>query len=244
MIADIGLGVLGIGDVGRVVAVFGQAAYARFPGGVVALTTLAVPPGPIHVRGFPLAGLAKGDAVAADRCDAPVWRGSLPDPACFEGVDLGVLEGAASGSALLQAPLAARAHAAWLAIEAGDLEQVAILLGGLGPGLTPSGDDALAGLLLAGAAGAAGAELVEAVKTHEIARAFLRWAAQGQSIEPVHRLLWALAGGDRVLLDSGLRDLLAYGHSSGADLALGLWWGLSSRSAPLSDPKRLRSLTN
>jgi hypothetical protein len=86
--------------------------------------------------------------------------------------------------------------------------------------------------------------VVDTVKTHEIARAFLRWAAQGQSIEPVHRCLWALSKGDGVLVDLALRDLLAYGQSSGADLALGLWWGLTSRSAPLSDPKRLRSLTN
>jgi hypothetical protein len=229
VIADVGLGAVeALGRVGRVVAVFGQAVYARFPGGMVALTTTTAPAGPIHVRGYPFAGLRNGDAVAADWWDAPVWQGSLPAPPEFGGVDLAPLEAASLGSPLLTMPsLARRTIAARRALGAGDVEAVVGLLGGLGPGLTPSGDDALAGLLLSGAMGP---QPVEMVKTHEISRAFLRWAGQGQSIEPVHRLLQALASGDRWLLGGGLRDLLAYGHSSGADLALGLWWGLQ-RSA-------------
>ncbi|MDQ1426756.1 MAG: hypothetical protein QOK39_232, partial [Acidimicrobiaceae bacterium] len=97
--------------------------------------------------------------------------------------------------------------------------------GGLGPGLTPSGDDTLAGILLAARLRRPEAEdhlvaLAKTVATHEISRAFLLWAARGQSIEPVHRLL----AGDA----TAARDLAAFGHTSGADLALGLRYGLTA----------------
>jgi hypothetical protein len=126
-------------------------------------------------------------------------------------------------SALLAEPLRAR----WEEASARhDLASVGRLLGGLGPGLTPSGDDALAGIFLATRLRGPETErhlvdLATRVDTHEISRAFLTWAARGHSIEPVHRLL----AGD----GSAAADLLAVGHTSGADLALGLQWGLEAQ---------------
>src|SRR5690606_12255872 len=80
------------------------------------------------------------------------------------------------------------------AVAAGDLVGAARRLGGRGAGLTPTGDDVLAGILVADAHRDPGAEpldtrraAVAAADTGELSRAFLRWAAQGQSIEPVHR---------------------------------------------------------
>jgi hypothetical protein len=206
-----------------VVAAFWQATYVLFPTGIVALTTTSVPPGPIHLRGdFPTleAGdeLKLGDAYL----ETPIWRGDLPD----DVQDAGALREAATRSALLLPPFAKRAEKARRAVAHGALDRASALLGGLGPGLTPSGDDALAGLLLAARirwTSAAEPHLIaiaERVDTHEIARAFLHWAARGQSIEPVHRCLL----GD----SAAAADLRAFGHTSGADLALGLLWGLEA----------------
>jgi hypothetical protein len=228
--ANIGLGALEVvrasaGQVGRLIAVFSQAAYVRFRAGIVALTTTAVPSGPVHLRSdFPLRPLRQGQHIIAhDRwLQLPVWRGDLPDD---QPCDATALRPIASRSALLQPPLTERAGPARHAVGRGDLDQAAALLGGLGPGLTPSGDDALAGLLLA--ARIRWSERAEPylvgvamqVQTHEISRQFVLWAARGQTIEPVHR--WLRAGGEKAAA-----ALASYGHTSGADLALGLLWGL------------------
>lgn len=233
---ELGLGaqeVLGAGGSGRVVAVFSKAAYLRLPAGLVALTTRAVPPGPIHARGdVPLHRLAAGDAVTVDLSRATVWQGTALTPgllAAGAGTALDVLAGAPA-SALADPVFEARRSRAVDCLDRGDLDGAVDALAGLGPGLTPAGDDALAGILLV-----AGAHDREAARgaadramTNDIARAFLAWAARGQSIEPVHRLLLASAGHDPAGAGTALTDLLRVGHSSGADLAFGLGVGLGA----------------
>lgn len=221
----IGLGALDVlrfGRSGQVVAALRAAAYVRFPGGIIALTGLGVPLGPIYVRGLvDVSGLEKGSPVVLGEgvLQLPVWRGALPSGHC----ETRALKRVAAGSALFQTSLRSRAEAAHRAVEGGDLFEAARLLGGLGPGLTPSGDDALAGILLAArirwteVAESYLVSIAQQVRTHEISRQFLVWAARGQSIEPVHD---CLAGG-------AADALLAFGHTSGADLALGLVWGLA-----------------
>jgi hypothetical protein len=221
----IGVGALEVlqgGRSGQVVAAFRQAAYVRFPAGIIALTTTAVPSGPIYLRGaVRLCRLQKGErvVVGSEALRLPVWRGALPTGPC----DTSALRSVAAGSALLQSPLRARADAAHRAVAGGDLGEAAALLGGLGPGLTPSGDDALAGILLAArirwtiAAEPYLVAIANQVNTHSISRQFLVWAARGQSIEPVHDVLMGVSA----------VALSAYGHTSGADLALGLVWGLA-----------------
>jgi hypothetical protein len=208
---------------GTVIACFGKAAYVHFPGGIVALTRPSVPLGPLHVSStFDFAQLTAGDRfVVPDhwRHDPEIWRGELPDA---NAVEPQLWTTVARRSALLSGPLFHRWEAA---ARETDLAAVCRLLGGLGPGFTPSGDDALAGILLAARIRRPDTEerlvaLADHVDTHEIARAFLVWAARGQSIAPVHRLL----AGDT----AAAADLLAFGHTSGADLALGLWHGLTS----------------
>lgn len=108
-----------------------------------------------------------------------------------------------------------------------DLAGAAAGLAGLGSGLTPAGDDVLAGILLVGALAGDGAanELVlvaNEAQTHEISRAFLRWAALGQSIAPVHQLLAALTEQDHPLIERAQMAVAAMGSSSGADLLLGI----------------------
>ena len=109
------------------------------------------------------------------------------------------------------------------------------VLAGRGPGLTPAGDDVLAGLLLVLAiAGHDRAELERAAasaRTHAISRAFLLWAARGQPVAPVHHLLAALVDGDGVAIERHRSAVAALGQTSGADLLLGLRLGLGALAA-------------
>ncbi|HET7421665.1 MAG TPA: DUF2877 domain-containing protein [Candidatus Dormibacteraeota bacterium] len=97
-------------------------------------------------------------------------------------------------------------------------EPIVLALAGLGPGLTPAGDDVLAGY-------AAGLVLLHgqrkraeqianqaAARTNSLSATLLRHAAQGEVPEVVHILL---ATGDA-------RPLLAFGHSSGQAWLRGL----------------------
>jgi len=112
----------------------------------------------------------------------------------------------------------------------GELAQVRDLLSGRGQGLTPEGDDVLAGMLLVLAVqpnrrGELGA-LVEFAQTTDLSREFLRWAAQGKSIEVVHQLLSAAAELRRREFTDSVTRLSAVGASSGKAMMLGLQLGL------------------
>jgi hypothetical protein len=98
---------------------------------------------------------------------------------------------------------------------------------GRGPGLTPAGDDVLAGYLVGAAAYGVPADdvrrLVETQadrRTTTLSAALLRHAAAGETIPQVNGVLDALAG--RRPLDRALADLHAVGHTSGAALASGV----------------------
>ncbi|MFI0418430.1 DUF2877 domain-containing protein [Spongiactinospora sp. 9N601] len=117
---------------------------------------------------------------------------------------------------------------------------------GLGPGLTPSGDDMLAGLLVAlrglgGASGAARAVwtagwLAAAVtfdartRTTPISATLLHCAARGEGSAEVVAVLRGMCG--RQALEPALARLLSLGHTSGADLAWGLRVGLAAVRGP------------
>lgn len=80
-----------------------------------------------------------------------------------------------------------------LAIEHADLHAARKLLEGLGEGLTPTGDDVLAGLVLfarwADPISDVPAEVAVRAATSDLSRCFLAWAAVGQSIQPLHDLI-------------------------------------------------------
>jgi len=101
---------------------------------------------------------------------------------------------------------------------------------GLGPGLTPSGDDLLAGLLLglqvlgwSSAARRLADQLLPAAheRTHPISLAYLQCAAAGEAAAPLHRLLQALCSNNADLAPA-LSALSRMGHSSGWDSLLGI----------------------
>lgn len=113
---------------------------------------------------------------------------------------------------------------------------------GLGPGLTPSGDDFLAGfhlgLRLQAVALPARATRVEAwgellrqearLRAGRVSAAILVDATHGMSFAPAHALCLALASGEREGALLAARSLAVLGHSSGWDLLAGLRVGLHS----------------
>ena len=111
-----------------------------------------------------------------------------------------------------------------------ELRAVVRRLVGSGPGLTPSGDDVLCGVLLGLRLLGRAAELPrvwEAVvprlaSTTTLGAALLVEALQGFAVPPVISLGQALAAGDEGRVRRALEDVLAIGHSSGADLLAGL----------------------
>ncbi|MBP2705680.1 DUF2877 domain-containing protein [Microbispora sp. RL4-1S] len=116
------------------------------------------------------------------------------------------------------------------------------LLLGLGPGLTPSGDDLLAGLLvtlrhLGRAANAPRAVWLAdwlaatvtfdaRVRTTPISATLLHCAARGEAAPEATGVLQAVAG--RRPLEAAAHRLLALGHTSGADMLWGVEIGLSA----------------
>lgn len=111
--------------------------------------------------------------------------------------------------------------------------RAALDLLGLGPGLTPAGDDVLAGWLVARyAADRPTGPVAEAVRSKARARTtllsatLLDRAAHGEAAPACRDLLLALHAGSAV--DAALAALLRVGHTSGAALALGIGLGLEN----------------
>ena len=104
---------------------------------------------------------------------------------------------------------------------------------GLGPGLTPAGDDVLAGMLVAvhscedlRAPLAAETTRLAPGRTTTLSAALLRHAADGAALPAVLDVADALTGhGSDADLARALTRLVAVGHSSGAALAHGLLRG-------------------
>lgn len=115
-------------------------------------------------------------------------------------------------------------------------------LAGLGPGLTPSGDDVLAGTLIAAAvlgvpqAGPIRERILTSIRgrTTRISAAYLEAAADGDAGEAWHRLLASLGrrsetvdfaparrGDETADLVAAVERVLAFGETSGADMLAG-----------------------
>ena len=113
---------------------------------------------------------------------------------------------------------------------------------GLGPGLTPSGDDFVGGVLFARhvlapgdtAWSAAAASLVERARTrtHPVSAALMTDLAHGEGHEPLHDLIDALADGDAPdRARRAVEQLGRLGHSSGWDMLTGVLVGLAGPAA-------------
>jgi Protein of unknown function (DUF2877) len=160
--------------------------------------------------------------------------GLLPEPA----------RSAAPAAAVLGA-VAARA-------EPDGVRRAAARLAGLGPGLTPSGDDYLAGFaaawVLAAAAlgrrGPAGAAVPDALVrgaapgASPLGRAWIAHAARGEVAEPIARFLTALLGGAPEALAGSTRGVLGVGASSGTDWMVGALSGVDALLAAIAPVAR------
>jgi len=140
-----------------------------------------------------------------------------------------------------------RVHALACALDAGRTESVcdaALPLLGLGPGLTPAGDDLVGAALFARRMMAAppretaewarlATRLVDAARerSHPIAAALFRDLATLASFAPLHRLAVGLAmqAADDEILDAA-RALVAIGHSSGWEMLAGFMIGVAGTS--------------
>ena len=115
-------------------------------------------------------------------------------------------------------------------------------LAGLGPGMTPAGDDFLAGILLslalaqehrpdADLAEIAGLLAETAVpRTNEISAAYLRVAYAGETSERWHGLLKALSTGEAGEAAGAAETVMQFGETSGADMLAGFLVGMETVS--------------
>ena len=122
------------------------------------------------------------------------------------------------------------------ALESGDRRaaaDVATHLIGLGPGLTPSGDDALVGIEaalhaldspMAGFLSLAVDDVED--RTTALAATLLRHAAAGEFAERLHTLLGALLGPDDGTISTAIDRATAWGATSGTDTLVGVLIGL------------------
>jgi hypothetical protein len=118
---------------------------------------------------------------------------------------------------------------------------------GRGSGLTPSGDDALAGALLVAHALGLGVALAAVVRrrlgaTTAVSAALLSAAADGFAARSVVTLVDAAVAGDALGVRAALPAVLSIGHSSGADLVVGVGAALEARGCTAALPSLLAVL--
>jgi hypothetical protein len=123
-----------------------------------------------------------------------------------------------------------------VALETGDRARAAEVAGrlmGLGPGLTPSGDDVLVGIeaalhaLARPSAGFLGLATGDVEgRTTALAATLLRHAGAGEFAERLHALLAALLGSDDEAIPAAIDRAVAWGATSGTDCLLGVLVGL------------------
>jgi len=199
--------------------------------GETVLAIGTIPPGPIHVvtsDALLLRSLEAGTNVSIDLSRSSPWLPSIPS--AHELVTLQAACEAVDIDSLIDSDL----HGVWDEVKhTCNGENVVQLLQGRGSGLTPSGDDVVAGLMLADAwkqpsnsARDARVKIAEQMRTTNLSKSFLHWAARGQSIAPVHDLIGAALSPDGPRFFESVESLCAIGGSSGRALLAGLLLGL------------------
>jgi hypothetical protein len=212
------------------------------PAAAVAIDTADVrvwsPALPADARPTSRASIEPARAIAARRAPAGGFGPLLVDDAPGDERS----DDARAGDPWLEAARRRIERQQW-AFGAGDLASVlgeAVELIGLGPGLTPSGDDYLVGLLagLEAAGHPAVPALASAVahaapgRTTAIGASCLAHAARGHYAERLQDVLIAMAtGADDDVLARAIDRAMAYGATSGADTLVGLFAGIGMPSA-------------
>lgn len=176
------------------------------------------PPPPAGVAWEGLEGRVRACAIGAAGAEGGLGPLAMPSA----GADL-----APPPSRLLEAaraPLARLADGV-LVRDAGAVREGARSLVGLGPGLTPSGDDLLVGLLavlgLGGEGWVGGAVAGAAERTPPFSRALLLCACRGELGADVDSLARAVVAGTEGEVRRAIDDMRGLGATSGTDLAAG-----------------------
>lgn len=221
------------GGRGRVVGLFRRGFYVHTADGPFAVVAPDVWPGPLHLTlEGPFEPPEMGDEVALTR-EALVlpqlvirlaggrrWSPALP------GSIRSVLRGWEPVTPSPPPDLGSVWPSVIDSVCRDDLTSALTALQGRGSGLTPEGDDVLAGILLVRSIRARRrprSELIaDRARTTDLSRAFLRWAAVGQSIQPAHDVLLAAADRDAARFNSAADRLTGVGASSGRALLTGM----------------------
>ena len=225
------------GAYGTVVGTFRHGCYVQVHGDMYAVAGPAVAPGPIHLIVEPAPShVPEGLAVWRDggRLRSTEWQIDLAGAPAFAPPMPGLAE-LRHASPALQAMRDRLAvpddlRNSWepvlRAVAADDLTTARELLEGRGGGLTPTGDDVLAGVLLVHAwRGSDPDQLLRVARTAattNLSRSFLAWAARGQSLAPVHDLVARAAAHDQPGFDQAVATVSSIGGSSG----VALLWGI------------------
>ncbi|HRN50994.1 MAG TPA: DUF2877 domain-containing protein [Anaerolineales bacterium] len=110
------------------------------------------------------------------------------------------------------------------------MTEAARKLAGIGPGLTPAGDDLLLGAMYGlwatqpPASALQSAETIATVaieRTHALSAAWLAAGSRGEAAAPWHQLVAAIGTGDSAAVQSAALRILPTGHTSGADALAG-----------------------
>jgi hypothetical protein len=214
------------GGPATVFAAFERSFYVETRAGIACVGGPAIGRGPLNVivenaGRMPNAGSVAKIGVESAKTWVPPSIAQLERPAPFPTSEL-----AGEWSAIPSA----QAFLDWIKDGAKtSAPRAANALIGLGPGLTPAGDDFVGGALIALHAAGRGSvadriaawalELAES-GTGKISRAHLRCAAAGEGHEALHAFLRAIHKGQRAI-DRALAALSRIGHSSGRDAAAG-----------------------
>jgi len=215
--------------------VFGPGGYVRCGDRHVLLAPARSPMGPLSVL---VAGLVRGDLAVGERAvvsGGALGVGSLRIELGGARVTAPLLPGADPASGWPEALAAALAVVAPApnvlapgldALTAGDTEAAVAHLAGRGDGLTPAGDDVLAGF--AGWRWAVGAPVtLPAGRCAPLGRDYLRCAERGELPRPAAAVLSAIRGGDAAATRRRAGGLARWGASSGAALL----WGMAAAAA-------------
>ncbi len=224
---------------GRVLGAFPRAVYVALGAEVVAVVAadgLRLPVALVLEDPAPLPAVRPGTpalvgdgavAVGGMRVTVTTWWDPRPQ---VGPVGPGAVEEARA--ALAGSPSAVAGHLPALAAALGSAgaDAAAERLVGLGPGLTPAGDDVLAGALAAlHLLGGPPLRVRAAGRTTTLSAALLACAARGEVLAQAATLLRAL-GGDGAPAPAALA-LARVGHTSGRDLAAGLLLGATASAA-------------
>jgi hypothetical protein len=237
---------------GTVEIVLRRGAYLSFGADWIALADVGAPFGPLSVavRGIAELGLAPGmevrtgdgrlvcgDAVLTlermrERRTTPVEPGSIAGASA-------VLRAVGAADVELP-PVPALLRAGVDAIATGSSRREAVdLLAGLGDGLTPAGDDVLAGYaawLAVGEEEEARLSTLTVGRSSPLGLAYLRCAERGELPDAAAELLSAIHRGSASAVRDAIPGLCAWGANSGVALA----WGLLAAAGHAMDARAAR----